>query len=218
MNDERWWEDFKQFDKEDQQLFAELAGGEETEESGERSPRMTLRPFMRVLNETVHKYVQKTFLNEIDDTMVSEVMTTIRNAGFDPSEFGLDEQMMRRRLEMSARGEREIQATSRPVQPQRRREALKPRVSQDARSIADVVANRLDLKHTGRDLIRYYPGRGQHNAAILIALASGAQNKVMEIESGERDNASIQQLEKALEATADITDSVTAAVRNKMEK
>lgn len=219
MNDERWWEDFKQFDKEDQQLFAELAEGEAAEEeSGERSPRMTLRPFMRVLNETVQKYVQKTFLNEIDDAMVTEVMTTIRNAGFDPSEFGLDEQMMRRRLEMSARGEREIQATSRPVQPQRRREALKPRVSQDARSIADVVVNRLDLKHAGRDLVRHFPGRGQHNVAILIALASGLQNKAMGIESGDRENASIEQLEKALEATADITDGLTASVRGKLEK
>lgn len=217
MNDERWWEDFRQFDKEDQQFFAELAAGEDAEEeTGERSPRMTLRPFMRVLNETVRKYVQKAYLKDIDDTMVTEVMTTIRNAGFDPSEFGLDETMMRRRLEMASRGEREVQATARPVQPQKRRESLKPRVSQDARSIADVVANRLDLKHTGSDLVRHFPGRGQHNAAILIALASGAQNKVMGIETGERDNASIEQLEKALEATADITDSLTASVRRKI--
>ena len=100
LNDERWWEDFRQFDKEDQQFFEELAAGEDvTEEgTGERSPRMTLRPFMRILNETVRKYVHKTFLREIDDTMVTEVLTTIRNAGFDPSEFGLDEHMMRRRL------------------------------------------------------------------------------------------------------------------------
>jgi superfamily II DNA or RNA helicase len=218
LNDERWWEDFRLFDKEDQQFFEELGADEEAEEgSGERSPRMTLRPFMRILNETVRKYVQKAFLREIDQTMVTEVITTIRNAGFDPSEFGLDEQMMRRRLEMSARGERELQASPRPVQPQQRREALKPLVSQDARSIADVVANRLELKHTGRDLIRHFPGRGQHNAAILIALASGAQNKVMGVESGDRNNASTEQLEKALEATADITDSLTASVRAKLK-
>lgn len=217
LNDERWWEDFRQFDKEDQQFFEELAEEEiEGDGGGERTPRMTLRPFMRILNETVRKYVQKTFLREIDDTMVNEVMTTIRNAGFDPSEFGLDEQMMRRRLEMAARGAREIQASPRPVQPQQRREALKPLVAQDARSIADVVANRLSIKHAGRDLIRHFPGRGQHNAAILVALASGAQNKVMEIESGDRNNASIEQLEKALEATPDITDSLTALVRQKL--
>lgn len=218
LNDERWWEDFRQFDKEDLQLFEELTEEEvERDGTGERTPRMTLRPFMRILNETVRKYVQKTFLREIDDTMVNEVMTTIRNAGFDPSEFGLDEQMMRRRLEMAARGAREIQASPRPVQPQQRREALKPLVAQDARSIADVVANRLNIKHAGRDLLRHFPGRGQHNAAILVALASGAQNKVMGIDSGDRNNASIEQLEKALEATPDITDSLTALVRQKLK-
>lgn len=219
LNDERWWEDFRQFDKEDQQFFEELGAGEDTTEEGtsERGPRMTLRPFMRVLNETVSKYVHKTFLREIDDAMVQEVLTTIRNAGFDPSEFGLDEQMMRRRLEMAARSEREVQATPRPVQPQQRREALKPLVAQDARSIADVVCNRLDLKHAGRDLIRHFPGRGQHNAAILIALASAAQNKVMGIDTGDRNNASIEQLENAHEATADITDRVTASIRAKIK-
>lgn len=218
LNDERWWEDFRQFDKEDQQFFEELTEEEvERDGTGERTPRMTLRPFMRILNETVRKYVQKTFLREIDDTMVNQVMTTIRNAGFDPSEFGLDEQMMRRRLEMAARGAREIQASPRPVQPQQRREALKPLVAQDARSIADVVANRLNIKHAGRDLLRHFPGRGQHNAAILVALASGAQNKVMGIDSGDRNNASIEQLEKALEVTPDITDSLTALVRQKLK-
>jgi len=218
LNDERWWEDFRQFDKEDQQFFEELTEEQvEGDGTGERTPRMTLRPFMRILNETVRKYVQKTFLREIDDTMVNEVMTTIRNAGFDPSEFGLDEQMMRRRLEMAARGAREIQASPRPVQPQQRREALKPLVAQDARSIADVVANRLNIKHAGRDLLRHFPGRGQHNAAILVALASGAQNKAMGIDSGDRNNASIEQLEKALEATPDITDSLTALVRQKLK-
>lgn len=219
LNDERWWEDFRQFDKEDQQFFAELAHDEDVEigEPGsERKPRMTLRPFMRVLNETVRKYVHKTFLTEIDDIMVAEVLNTIRSAGFDPSEFGLDEQMMRRRLEMAARGEREIQATPRPVQPQRRREALKPRVAQEARSIADTVANRLGLKHAGRDLLRHFPGRGQNNAAILITLANGAQNKIMGIEAGDRENASTEQLEKALEASADIVDSLTGSVKSKL--
>lgn len=220
LNDERWWEDFRQFDKEDQQFFGELtAGDDEMEESnGGRGPRMTLRPFMRILNETVRAYVQKTYLREIDDTMVQEVLTTIRNSGFDPSEFGLDERMMRSRLEMANRSEREVLATPRPVQPQQRREALKPRVYQEARSIADVVCNRLDLRHVGQDLVRHYPGRGSHNAAVLIALASAAQNRVMGIESGDRENASMEQLEMAINASADITDSLTAAVRSKIRE
>jgi DNA repair protein RadD len=219
MNDERWWEDFAQFDENDQQFFSEyLSGGEEVIEEGEVSPRMTLRSFMRVLNETVQNYIQKGFLKKIDETMVNEFLDTIRRKGFDPSEFGLNEEVVRRRLEIAAQAEREVPATARLVQPQRRREALKTRVYQEARSIADTVVNRLKLNHVGRDLIGHYPGKGPSNASILIALALGLQNNKMGIEAGKRDDASIEQFEKALEASADIADSLTAAIRDKLEK
>jgi superfamily II DNA or RNA helicase len=217
MNDEQWWEDFTQFDKEDQKFFAEYLTGEETEVTGDAtSPRMTLRPFMRVLNETVHNYVHKGFLTTIDETMVAEFLETIRSKGFDPAEFGLTEEVVRLRLEMAAQSEREVPAVPRLVQPQQRREALKTRVFQEARSIADTVINRLNLKHANRDLVRHYPGKGPSNASILIALASGAQNRVMDIASGNRNEGSIEQFEAAVNASADIADSLTAAIRQKM--
>jgi len=217
MNDERWWADFRNFDKDDQDLFAEiLQGTEGVVDPTEVSPRLTLRPFMRVLNETVEKYVQQTYLTEIDDRMVSEFMETIRRSGFDPLEFGLTEDMVRMRLELSAVAQQETSTFSAPVQPQRRKEALRMRAARDARSIADVVINRLELRHAGRDLIAKYPGRGPHNAAILITLAQRAQNEVMGVGTGERENASIEQFEAALEASADIADRLTSAVKGKL--
>jgi DNA repair protein RadD len=218
LNDERWWEDFTQFDKDDQQFFAELTVDETDVASSGAGPRMTLRPFMRVLNETLLGYVQKGFLRQIDETMVTECLDTIRSKGFDPSEFGITEEMMKRRLELAARGEREIAAEPRIVQPQRQREALKPRVYQEARSIADTVINRLNLRHQGGDLIRYFPGKGPSNSSILIALASGCQNKVMNVSKGERDNASLDQLRTAIDASADIVDQLTVLVRQQMER
>lgn len=62
LNDERWWEDFRNFDKEDQTLFADiLNSGDETREGTRETPRLTLRPFMHVLNETIDKYVQQSY-------------------------------------------------------------------------------------------------------------------------------------------------------------
>ena len=99
LNDERWWEDFKRFDAEDQQFFAEMLAGEEQILEGEAAgQRLTLRPFMRVLNETVEKYVKRAFLKEVDEVMVQDLMDTIRSKGFEPSEFGLTEEMVRLRL------------------------------------------------------------------------------------------------------------------------
>ena len=49
LTDERWWSDFTNFDKDDQKFFQEYLQGElEVEGEGEGSPRLTLRPFMRV--------------------------------------------------------------------------------------------------------------------------------------------------------------------------
>jgi DNA repair protein RadD len=217
LNDERWWIDFTNFDREDQTFFAEYLAGSESEIEEEGSPRLTLRPFMRVLEETVEKYVQKAYLKDIDETMVGEFLNTIRNKGFDPSEFGLTEEMVRARLQISTSAQRELIPFAPPVQPQRKKEALRTRVYQDARSIADVVINRLGLKHPGRDLLKCYPGRGPSNAAILITLAQGVQNKRMGISAGERDDASIDQLQVALDASADIADQLTSIVRNTIE-
>lgn len=217
MNDERWWEDFRNFDKEDQLLFAEMLQAPETEGGG-GAPRMTLRPFMQVVSETVDKYLQQTFLTEINETMVSDFMNTIREKGFDPLEFGLSEDMVRARLEMSVAQNREISAFSPPIQPQRKKEALRIRIAQDARSIADTVINRLGLQHGGRDLLRAYPGRGVSNSGILIVLAQKAQNEAMGVDSGGREGASIEQFEAGLKAAADIADRLTSTVKSKLGK
>jgi DNA repair protein RadD len=216
LNDERWWTDFSNFDKDDQEFFSEYLGGPDETIEGEGGPRVTLRPFMRVLNETVDQYVQKGFLRLVDQTMVDEVLQTIRSKGFDPIEFGLTEEMMRQRLELAVQAERHVLAYALPVQPQKRKEALRVRLTQEARSIADTVVNRLGLKHGGRDLLKHFPGRGESNVVILINLAQGAQNKVMNASPGERDKASSEQFEAALKASADIVDSLTAAVGSKL--
>jgi superfamily II DNA or RNA helicase len=217
LNDERWWDDFRDFDAEDKEFFAEYFSTEETVEESAGKPRQTLRPFMKVLDETVHAYVQKGFLKEIDETLIHEVMGALESRGFHPAEFGLTEDMMRMRLEMAAQAEKELPANKRIVQPQKKREALQVRVSKEARSIADTVLNRLDLAHAGRDLINHFPGKGPSNSVIMIALAGAAQNTKMGIEKNSRNDATIEQLQQAIDASPDIVDSLSAVVRKKIK-
>jgi superfamily II DNA or RNA helicase len=221
LNDERWWDDFTNFDKEDQEFFAQFLGSEaggETVIDEEGTPRLTLRPFMRVLNETVENYARKGYLKEVDSAMVDEVLSIIRSRGFDPLEFGLTEEMMKRRLQVANAERQYVPAQQLPVQPQRRKEALRKRLSQDARSMADTVVNRLKIKHMGKDLLRHFPGRGPHNVAILTSLANGWINSAMGIEAGKRDDASIEQFETGIAAVPDLTDSLTAHVKEKLKK
>jgi superfamily II DNA or RNA helicase len=217
LNDERWWNDFRNFDKEDQELFREcLDSSPVSIDPSDATPRLSLRPFMRVLDETVDKYLQQAYLKKVDENMVADFMATIREKGYDPSEFGLTEDMVKRRLDAAAAQAREVQPLELPVQPQRRREALRTNIYQDARSIASTVIDRLGLKHAGADLLPHYPGRGSNNLAILITLALRSQNETMGIEAKERDSASIEQLGLAHDATANSADSLTSALRMKM--
>jgi superfamily II DNA or RNA helicase len=214
LNDERWWGDFTDFDKDDQEFFHEYLQGElEIEGEGEASPRMTLRPFMRVLHEVVESYQQKGYLKKIDDVMIGDLFAAIREKGFEPTEFGLTEEIVRRRL-VAAQNEGSVVAFNPVIQPQQRREALKGRLQQEARSIADTVINRLGLQHRGRDLLRAFSG--DHNSEILIRLASSEQNKVMGAQSGERSSADISQLEAALNASPDVADKLSSLVKEKL--
>lgn len=215
LNDERWWSDFTNFDKDDQEFFHEYLQGElEVDSEGDASPRMTLRPFMRVLNEVVESYHRKGYLKKIDDVMIGDLFNTIREKGFEPTEFGLTEELVRRRL-AAANIEGHVAAFNPVIQPQERREALKGRLQQEARSIADTVLNRLGLQHRGRDLLRCFSGN--HNSEVLIRLASSEQNAVMNLDSGQRQSADIGQLEKAINASPDIADKLSSFVREKLK-
>jgi hypothetical protein len=214
LNDDRWWSDFTDFDEDDQEFFQEYLEEElELDGDGEAKPRMTLRPFMRVLNEVVESYKKKGFLKEIDEVMVGDLFDTIREKGFDPSEFGLTEDIVRLRLS-SAKTEAQIPAFNPIIQPQKRREALKGRLAQESRSIADTVLNRLNIQHRGRNLLKYF--QGNNNSEILIRLASSEQNKIMDVKSGERQSANIEQLQKAIDASPDIADKLSSLVREKI--
>ncbi|MCY4641144.1 MAG: DEAD/DEAH box helicase family protein [Gammaproteobacteria bacterium] len=215
LNDERWWSDFTNFDKDDQEFFHEYLQGElEVEGEGDSSPRLTLRPFMRVLNEVVESYQRQGYLKKIDDVMIGDLFDTIRDKGFEPTEFGLTEEIVRRRL-TAAQSEGQVAAFNPVIQPQQHREALRGRLQQEARSIADTVLNRLELQHRGRNLLKCFSGN--FNAEILIRLAGAEQNYVMSLESGQRQSADIEQLESAINASPDIADKLSSLIREKLE-
>ena len=214
LNDERWWTDFTAFDKDDQEFFRDYLQDNEEEEvpEGTAHPRMTLRPFMRVLQEIVESYRKLGYLKKIDDVMIRDLFEAIREKGFEPSEFGLTEDVVRRRLE-AAQGETEVAAFNPIIQPQQQREALMSRLAQEARSIADTVINRFGLQHRGRELLPHFSG--DHNSAILIRLASAEQNKAMGIARGERSTVTIEQLKRAIDASPNIVGRLSSFIREK---
>jgi len=220
LNDERWWEDFKNFDKADQAFFSSYLGDGAEEivtEGDEKKKRLTLRPFMRVLNETIEKYVQKGFLKKIDEKLVNGFFEQMKTFGFDPLEFGLTPEIIKQRLAAAAQAPQPVAAHEAFVQPQRRRDALLKRLAQEARSIADTVLNRLNLPFGGLKIgAAISTHAGKDNGVALIALAFSHQNRVMGVEGGGRDEATLEQIERAVQASADIVDRLHKFVSEKL--
>lgn len=215
LNDERWWNEFTQFDNRDQKFIHEITAGSGTIVEDEKGPRVTLRPFMRVLNETIQEYAIKGYLKKIDETLLEQFKRAMREHGFDLSEFGLSDEALRTRLAMAA--PREVPVTELPVQPQRRREQLRVRLAQDARSASDAVINRLRLKHGGRRLAKFFPGNEGEDVIVVISLVNGWLNKQMGLETGQREQASLEQLELGLQRVPDAVDAVANVVDEKLK-
>ncbi len=213
LNDERWWNDFTNFDKDDQDFFQEMLIDDEPED-GQPAPRLTLRPFMRVLRELVESYSKKGYLRKVDDAMVQDLFKAIREKGFEPGEFGLTEEIVRERLQASQE-ESQVLPFNPIIQPQARRDALRLRLPQEARSVAYTVLSRLKLEPNARDFARF--SGGEHNSAFLVRLALDQQNKAMGLKSGARDSAHPDQLQKAIDESANIVDRLTALLREKLK-
>lgn len=214
MNDERWWNEFTQFDSRDQQFFKELGAGVSMEGEERGGPRLTLRPFMNVVNETISEYAMKGFLRVIDSALLDQFKKAVADHGFDLAELGLTDDVIRGRLAMA--DARNVPAIQLPVSYQRRREQLRVRLRQDERSAADAVINRCGFRHAGRDLVLKFPGKGDSNVVVVMALVSGWMNKQMDLDSGTRNEASVEQLEKGISLVADVVDVVTMAVKGKL--
>lgn len=216
LNDERWWNEFTQFDARDQKFFLEITTGAESLLDDGKGQRLTLRPFMRVLNETIQEYAIKGYLKKIDEALLEQFKRSMRDHGFDLVEFGLSDEALRARLAMAA--PRQVPATKLPVQPQRRREQLRLRLAQDARSAADAVINRLGLKHGGRKLVPLFPGTDGSDVVVVTRLVNGWLNKQINLETGEREQASVEQLERAMERVPDSVDAVAKLVAEKLRE
>jgi DNA repair protein RadD len=216
LNDERWWNEFTQFDERDQKFFQEITGGAQKVIDDSTGPRLTLRPFMRVLNETIQEYAIKGYLKQIDEALLDQFKREMRNHGFDLAEFGLSDEALRTRLAMA--GPRQVPAIELPVQPQRRREQLRTRLAQDARSGADAIINRLKLKHGGRKLARLFPGNDGPDVVVVTRLVNGWINKQIDLETGEREQASAEQLELGLERVPEAVDAITKLIAEKSKK
>jgi hypothetical protein len=223
LNVDRWWDEVKQFDTDDQLVFSELANSERafqnelTTASG--VGRRRFRPAMEVLQDVVERFVEVAFLEEDANALADDVIQALALRGVTFDSLGLSrEQVVRRILEQRRPGdfrERPVQRSA--VQPQRRRQEMRRRLDERVRSAAKELLSELDMSIAGRDLLTLLrKQRPANNLAAAIILVNIQVQEFLKAGTAERDLLSPEELQRAHDAMDSIVDVVADRVREEL--
>jgi superfamily II DNA or RNA helicase len=220
---DRWWEELRKLDADDQLFFEALANSERefqdpSEGTGGVEPRRRFAPSMQVLDEKIEYFIQEHFLELLDaQVMVSDLKRTLELRGFDLDTFGItSEQLAKRLLERSleARG----RLSDVPVQPQRARQEARRRLDERVKSGAKQLLNALSMTPGGRRLVKLLPQTGANSdLPAAIVLVNMEIQKYLDVGSAERDLLTEEQLRHAHDGMDTIIDRIVAAVKAKTE-
>jgi superfamily II DNA or RNA helicase len=219
LNIDRHWDDFKEIDRDDQELVhAWLEAGEHppgNEEGGGR--RRRLRPEMTVTQEVIDRFLSDPYLDPADDTLIDNAMNVLREQGVDLDALGLTREELQRRF-MQAHARRRPDTPERlPVQPQAHRQMLRERLNEQTKSAANRICDALGEHRDGRRIAALGGTGATNNLAAVIVLTNRAVNAHLGIESNERRDQNTQALEGALGVLDDIADEVEADLRERLD-
>jgi DNA repair protein RadD len=216
MNQDANWDDFKNIDGDDQALIQGwLEAGETppTESTGEGERRRLGSP-MTVHQEIIDRFMSDPYLDPSDDAVIDNLINVMREQGMDPEALGLDRDELRRRLIQSReRTDTPSELRELPVQPQTRRRVLRQQLRELTQSAANSICESLDEPPTGVRIALLGGAPGQNNLGAVIARMHRAVNERLEIDSGERRDLSLEQIETLLPLLDEIADDVENQLR-----
>lgn len=227
LNNDARWNDFREIELADQQMFHELLISMNTEPEfpvgqGTGQGTGTARRFdagMKVVDEIVSHFITHSFLDPNDD----RVLETILNQPIPGTPLKMrdltDPQTLRQKLllaqEQLARQEPEEFVT----QPQDERVTLQKRLAERTRSVANRLLSDLSLARAGRNLGKLSRDvQGKPNFEALIILMNIAVNDYMGIPEGRRKEVPADKLREAYDHLDEIGDSIVRKLREALKK
>ena len=221
---ERWWEELRELDKDDQLFFEALANsalefGLAQSPVEEAESRRRFRHPMQVLDEQIEHFTQEHFLDFTDaSVMVKDLVHAMELRGFDLEMLGLtEEQIANRLLEKGPLIQGKVAVTM--VQPQRARQEAQRRLNERVKSGAKQLLNELGFKAGGRRLAMLYPNlQARADLPAAIMLLNTEVKRFLNVGSEERGLLTAQQSRAAHDEMDSLIDNVAAAVRAKMSK
>lgn len=217
LNIDRYWDDFKDIDQEDQELIEEWLGeGEQEPTPRSGGPRRRMTSEMVVTGEIVDRFLSDTYLDAADDALIENALAVLREQGVDLEALGLSREDLQRRL-LAAQQRQQPRPERLPVQPQEHREALRARLNEMERSAANRVLDALGERPGGRRIALLGGTGAANNIGATIALVKRAVNRHLGIESNERRDQSPETLELGIQDLDTIADGVEADLRGRLE-
>jgi DNA repair protein RadD len=231
LNVDRWWEEMKELDTDDQEFFEGLANSKRDflisesiktgdTPAGEITTRRRFRPEMVVLQETIAHYVKEKFLAEDAKAVIDDVLNAMALRGVDLATLGISREELEERIRTSiTEGESRGKVLEQPVQPQKARLLARQRLDERVRSASKELLNELRCSIGGFELARLFPQTGAtNNIAAAIVLLNLEVMEYLKTGHNERDLLTTEQLVQAHDNIDGLIDSVAAKVRKKSGK
>lgn len=223
LNNDAQWDDFRELDLADQELFRQWVReqpGTEPAEGDGRPRRFDVG--MQVTHEILGAYVTNDpFLDLSDDRVLDRILATpvavTGLTGLTIGDLVPDREALRARLRAAQPPPRAPSAPPVAVTPQRARQAGRKRLADRSKSVANRVLSDLVLAPRGYDLVKIGKGR-KTNLQIAIELVAREVNAELGRPSGSRGEWSRAQVEQGLGSLDAIGDRVRDQLRAKVRR
>lgn len=211
MNLDARFQEFKDFENDDKAFWDKVIGGEEpdvpqTVLDGQTRLRATDR--VVVHNEIIDSLWEEDFTSPEDQQIVDDLRERFKLLGLDDSKI---EEMVRAAQTASVR---KLSPTEPfPVQPQREWEEARKRLNEEAKRLATIVLNHVDLIPSGTELVYKYKSlklTGQSNFIASLTMVNHEINKRL---GKDRNAASIEDFKSVLNDLDNLIQTLAKRVR-----
>lgn len=173
MNLDQRLKEFKEFEKDDKSFWERVIGGVEPSvpsEVTDGKARLTASESIIVHNEIVDSLWEEDFTSADDQHVIDDISERLALLGLDPS---VAAEMVKKAQVPSLR--KGAPSAPFPVQPQREWAEAKKRLDEQARRLAKLLLNRIDLQMGGTELVYKYKlnlsGRDNYVSALMMVNA-----------------------------------------------
>lgn len=221
LNNDPNWDDFREFDLEDQEIFRLWLESNPQEDfpmfgNGPRNGRR-FDTNMLVHTELLGDFLRQSFLDPNDERVIDRILETkIPGVGL-PLSTLMSREQVKEMLSKAQQNLMDGNPESIPVSPQKRRQTARKRLEERTKSVALRILNDLALPVQGWHIGKtFFEARAQNNLIGTICLMHRDVNRFLGIDSKQRDKMSADQAERALDALDDIGDSLRDSIKQSL--